>query len=237
MGSGMADGADERVGEDLAALLHRSGPLEPARAVDIVSQVARALDAAHATGRMHGDVTPATIRLAPRPDGGDLAGATLGTDDVQLVDGGTGRTADASAGDDVHALARVLVETLTGQRPGVAGEAGDPVTTEPPGAVPVGPDIPDLLAAVAARGMAPDPADRWTSAGGMAAAARAALGVSGIEVPRPGWLPAPAPLAVSSGAGVGRFGRGGPAAAAAAAALVAIGLAVWRSRRGPRPRP
>src|SRR6201997_3302993 len=48
-------------GTDLDTLLKRSGPLTPARAVAIISQIASALDAAHAAGVMHRDVKPPNI--------------------------------------------------------------------------------------------------------------------------------------------------------------------------------
>src|SRR5262245_21654306 len=43
-------------GTDLETLLRRYGPLTPVRAVAICSQIASALDAAHAAGVMHRDV-------------------------------------------------------------------------------------------------------------------------------------------------------------------------------------
>lgn len=65
-------GADDEVpwiafelvtGECLRATL-AAGPLEPARALDVVMQVAGALDAAHALGILHRDVKPDNLMYA-----------------------------------------------------------------------------------------------------------------------------------------------------------------------------
>src|SRR5512144_1808380 len=45
-------------GANLKVLLAENGPLEPARAASIVTQVAAALDAAHADGLVHRDIKP-----------------------------------------------------------------------------------------------------------------------------------------------------------------------------------
>jgi len=228
-------------GEDLAGLLRRTGPLDPARAVDVVGQVARALDAAHADGLVHRDVKPSNVLLVARADGGDLAGSQPGDDFVYLVDFGIARPVGEQTGPsltgtgltigsteymaperfhgrelspatDVYSLACVLFEALTGRRPFPPGDAVSQmyshVNATPPPPSQLRPGLPQVLDGVVLRGLAKDPAERWTSAGGMAAAARAALGVSGIEVPRPTDRPpgphGTAPTVVGGGTDDGR---------------------------------
>lgn len=48
-------------GTDLDSVLKRFGPLTPPRAVAVITQIASALDAAHAAGVMHRDVKPQNI--------------------------------------------------------------------------------------------------------------------------------------------------------------------------------
>ncbi|WP_369135558.1 serine/threonine-protein kinase [Modestobacter sp. I12A-02662] len=212
-------------GEHLADVLARTGPFDPARAVDVVGQLARALDVVHAAGLVHRDVGASSVLVRARPTGADgdaVLLADLGTAPgagrdpehpaPELAGGGPG---DARA--DVHALAGLLFELLTGARPGDG--AGPPA----PSALRQG--LPPELDGVVQRGLAADPEQRWTSAGGMAAAARAALALSGVEVARPPdgaaattGDPAPAPRP--------------PVLAGAAALLAVLAAAVLRRRRG-----
>ncbi|HEU4362155.1 MAG TPA: serine/threonine-protein kinase PknD [Mycobacterium sp.] len=140
-------------GVDLAALLARSGPLSPPRAVAIVHQIAAALDAAHAEGVLHGDVKGENILVT-------------GDDFAYLVDSGIGRAADDPE-PDVRALGRVLTDCLTGTAP-------DRPAVPRPSRVRPG-QVPAALDAVVARALAKTPEDRYRSAGDLATAAAEAL--------------------------------------------------------------
>ncbi|GAB3315860.1 hypothetical protein GCM10027451_31890 [Geodermatophilus aquaeductus] len=192
-GSGEIDGrlyADTQLvdGRALSAVVASEGPLPAGRAVDVVGQVAAALDAAHATGLVHGDVTPSDVLLSghsTRPDchltGFGLAGAGGGVGYV-APEHLTGRPVDHRV--DVHALACLLYELLTGRPP----LPGDPPR---PSAV-VG-SVPEALDDVVTRGMAADPDQRHRSAGELARAARAALVRAPDTVPLRSVPPAPTP--------------------------------------------
>ena len=117
-------------GISLRTLLTNYGPLNPARTVAIVHQVAAALDAAHANGVTHRDVKPENILItnddfAYLVDFGIARGATdpgltqsgvaLGTYNYMAPERFTGD--DVTYRSDIYALACVLGECLTGAPP------------------------------------------------------------------------------------------------------------------------
>src|SRR5262249_37350455 len=71
------------VGTDVDQIVQRSGPLEPATAVDYVLQVCEALAEAHAAGIVHRDLKPSNRFLTRRPDGSPL---------IKILDFGVAKT-------------------------------------------------------------------------------------------------------------------------------------------------
>lgn len=116
-------------GRDLDAVL-ADGPLDPIRAVHIVVQVAKALHAAHRVRLVHRDIKPSNILLdeddfaylidfgiarAAGEAGLTTTGGLIGTLHYMAPERFSTGVADARS--DIYALACVLYESLTGQRP------------------------------------------------------------------------------------------------------------------------
>ncbi|PRI15940.1 serine/threonine protein kinase [Mycobacterium shigaense] len=160
-------------GGSLRDLLREQGVLEPSRAVSIAGQVARALDSAHAAGLVHRDVRPENILLT----GDDFAyltgfgversGSWAYTAPERLRGGRIGPQVD------VHSLACVLYECLTGETPFHGHEVRDAHLFSPPPRPSImrrgiGRGLDDVIAI----GMAKQPAARYPLAGEFARAAR-----------------------------------------------------------------
>ncbi|CAM3275365.1 Protein kinase domain-containing protein [Mycobacterium colombiense] len=183
-------------GVDLATLLRRDGPLAPPRAIAIISQVAAALDAAHAAGVTHRDVTPGNILVTPS-DFAYLAdfGIARGASDPGLTQVGTAigtyyymaperfTEDEVTHSVDIYSLACVLTECLTGSPPYRAETIERLIaahltkTAAPPSQLRPG-AFPPALDQVIAKGMAKNPAERYRTAGEFAAAAHQALTTS-----------------------------------------------------------
>jgi serine/threonine-protein kinase len=204
-------------GTDLRTVIGEEGGLDPSRAVSILSQVAAALDAAHAEGLVHRDVKPANVLLTTRSEpeapehvyltdfgvtkrrlsaGGLTAtGQLVGTVDYVAPEQIEGKDVDGRA--DVYSLGCMAFECLTGRPPFVADTEvavlWAHVQKPPPSATEVRPELPPAVDGVLARAMAKRLEGRYDSAGRFAADLAAALRPGPrLPIERPlrpqGWL-------------------------------------------------
>jgi len=181
---------------DLKQLIAAQGPLPPQRAVALVTQVAGALDAAHAKGLVHRDVKPANVLVAAG-SGGEHAylsdfgltkrteetsgltktGYFMGTIDYVAPEQISGKGVDGRT--DQYALACVLFQCLTGHPPYPRDDDAAVLfshLSEPvPSVTESRPGLPVGIDAVVAKGMAKEKDDRYPDCLGLAAAAREAL--------------------------------------------------------------
>jgi hypothetical protein len=169
--------------------------LDDRRALRLLTQVAEALDAAHAKGLIHRDVKPQNV-LVGAGDHAYLAdfGLTKGSDDAGMTETGQfvgtidyispeqARGERATARSDVYALTAVLCECLTGQVPFVRATEERVLLAHlsepPPRLSEVRTDLPAAMDEVVGEGMAKDPEDRPASAGELMLKARRALGAA-----------------------------------------------------------
>jgi serine/threonine-protein kinase len=117
-------------GETLADLMHRTGPVAPDRAIDLLLQVCAGLQHAHAAGLVHRDIKPRNLLV--RRDGvvkiADFgiartleatqltqAGTVLGTAAYLAPEQAVGERVNAAA--DIYSLGAVGYELLSGRTP------------------------------------------------------------------------------------------------------------------------
>ncbi|WP_176921436.1 protein kinase domain-containing protein [Pseudonocardia oroxyli] len=181
-------------GENLRTMLERTGPLAPEEAVAVITQVAEALEAAHADGLVHRDIKPSNVLVTP---GGfvyvvdfgiartvgtartsvTITGVTVGTLDYMAPERFTNQTIDGRT--DVYSLACLLYEclTATGPFPGedLPSLMFNHLYTDPPRPSEAQAGLPAALDDVVTRGMAKSLDGRFPTPTALAAAAKVAL--------------------------------------------------------------
>jgi serine/threonine-protein kinase len=219
-------------GQDVHSLLNRMGPLPSARATGIVTQVAAALDAAHACGLVHRDVKPANMLLGGLAEDGSedhvylsdfgisktsqsttnltLTGQVLGTLNYLAPEQIEGRGVDGRA--DAYSLACAAFEMLTGAPPFRREQSlavmWAQLSAPPPAVTSMRRDLPPAVDQVMARGLAKPPEDRYPNCRAFAAALQEACGVSARELAAPalaaqGLVPPPAGGPEAAASGLG----------------------------------
>ncbi len=164
--------------------------LDVPHAINILRDVASALDYAHANGVVHRDIKPANILIGDsghalvtdfgiaRAFGGDAAGATatgtgiVGSPAYMSPEQWRGEKVDGRA--DQYALGVLAFELLSGRRPFADASMQEllrmHLTEDPPDIISLRQDLPSHVTDAIWRAMAKHPADRYASATGFVGA-------------------------------------------------------------------
>ncbi len=169
-------------GQDLKHILRQKRQLPPEEAVNIVEQVARALEAAHAEGVVHRDLKPQNIMIDERGrilvmdfgiarsmemTGMTQTGALVGTPEYMSPEQAKGEKVDTRS--DLFPLGIIFYELLTGKSPYPSDTAMGALLKriQEPAKPPVELDasIPKALSDAVAKCLEREPAQRYQSAG------------------------------------------------------------------------
>jgi YVTN family beta-propeller protein len=187
-------------GTDLRQMIKKRGRLQPEVAVFLLSQAARALDAAHAKGLVHRDVKPGNLLVERSNDDDDpdhlyladfgitkrvmthtgltSTGQFLGTVDYVAPEQIRGPSVLGMA--DQYSLGCVMYECLTGRVPFekdmIPAIIWAHVEEDPVQPTALRPDLPPAVDEVFARVLAKQPGDRYRNCREFMDAARTALG-------------------------------------------------------------
>ena len=237
-------------GTDLKAMLREGRPLGFPFIVDVIRQIADALDYAHAHGVVHRDVKPANVIVTPegrakitdfgiaRVEASNLTqeGQMLGTPNYMAPEQIQGAEVDHRA--DIFSLGVIVYELLTRQKP-FQGENMTVVSHHivydaftPPERYVEG--LPPGVAMVLRRALAKDPTERFSRASDLAADLAAALsGAGDPSLEQTQVVPAP-PVAETPPASEGAASAvETPAVASLAAAAASGGPAAKGAEGGP----
>ena len=195
-------------GTDLRQMIAKRGPLPPDVAMFLLTQAARALDAAHRRGLVHRDVKPGNLLIERGSEDGEpdhlyladfgitkravsrsglsSTGQFLGTVDYVAPEQIRGMAADGMA--DQYSLGCVLYECLTGRVPFEkdldAAVIWAHVEEPPTRPTLLRPDLPPAVDGVFARVLAKQPGDRYENCRDFMAGARDALAAAAALPPR-----------------------------------------------------
>ena len=238
-------------GQSLADLLRQETVLSIDQAIDIVSQMASALDAAHRQGLIHRDVKPGNILLDRRGEAklsdfgiakaesfeltstGQILGTPFYMSPEQIRDD------DLDGRSDLFSLGVVLYQCLTGELPFKA--ASLPALThkilnaQPIEASSLNPEISASLATTLAKSLAKDPDQRFRTGAEFidALAGKAPLSDPTVGLTQPDLHAQPQPKLAQEGTAKAHSKRGRLGVGLLIVTLVIVATAIWRSNSSP----